>query len=255
MIEGTVKSTAPPRRRSTSCPKLTTVVDGTPRIVEHPPTLVNAQAVTQPLADVGARRLPRDASRRTVASCSTGTRWSTTRSRSWASAASASARSSPCSWARTTTTRSSSRPSRPRRRSTSATSRPSRPGQPRRAGRHRPAPAPGRERHPPRLGASGEQGRHWYVRQHQDQKGSAVDRHDDARRPRRPGASCAPGRWPAGTPARASRRRSPATSGPTTRSSTRSRRSRRPTPTRPSATTRPCWRPSRAGRVTAESGV
>ena len=50
MIQGTVKSTAH-HDAIHELPKLTAVVDGTRRIVEHPPTLVKLKAVTQPMAD------------------------------------------------------------------------------------------------------------------------------------------------------------------------------------------------------------
>ena len=93
-----------------------------------------------------------------------------------------SARSSRCSTAARTTTRSSSRSSRPRPPSTSVP-RPSAPAEPRRARRRRPAPAPGRQRHPARLGRRRPQGRHWYVRQLQDQKAGAVVEAMTDRRP------------------------------------------------------------------------
>ena len=73
-------------------------------------------ASPQPLADAALDGATARPSRRTVASCSIATSSSTTRSRWSASAASGSARSSPCSWAGPTTTRSSSRSSRPRHR-------------------------------------------------------------------------------------------------------------------------------------------
>jgi uncharacterized protein (DUF2252 family) len=50
MIQGTVKSTAH-HDAVHELPKLTTIVDGKRRIVEHPPTLVKLQDVTQPIAD------------------------------------------------------------------------------------------------------------------------------------------------------------------------------------------------------------
>ena len=61
---------------------------------------------------------------------------------------------------------------------------PERPADARRAGRRRPATAAGRERHPARLGRRRPLGRQLYVRQLQDQKGSAVVEAMTRRRPR-----------------------------------------------------------------------
>ena len=60
MLEGTVKSTAH-HDAVHELPKLTTLVDGKRRIVEHPPTLIKLRDMTHLLADVGPARVPRDA--------------------------------------------------------------------------------------------------------------------------------------------------------------------------------------------------
>ena len=61
MIEGTVKSTAH-HDAIHELPKLTALVDGKRRIVEHPPTLIKLpEHDPAMLADVGAARLSRDA--------------------------------------------------------------------------------------------------------------------------------------------------------------------------------------------------
>ncbi len=54
MIEGTVKSTAH-HDSLHELPKLTTLVDGKRRIVEHPPTLIKLPDLTQPLAETALR--------------------------------------------------------------------------------------------------------------------------------------------------------------------------------------------------------
>ena len=54
MIEGTVKATAH-HDSIHELPKLTALVDGKRRIVEHPPTLIKLRDMTQPLADSALR--------------------------------------------------------------------------------------------------------------------------------------------------------------------------------------------------------
>ena len=91
----------------------------------------------------------------------------------------------------------------------------------------------------------GRLGRHVYVRQLHDQKGSAVLEAMTAATTCRPGRSSVAGHWREGTPAPVIRPRSPHTSATTTPSTTPSATLPSRTRTRPSATTRPSWRPSR----------
>ena len=172
MIEGTVKATAH-HDAVHELPKLTSLVDGKRRIVEHPPTLIKLPDMTQLLAD-SALRAYRETLREDLA-CSArsvsarglraqGRRRRQRRARRLRRPSSSVAR---------TTIRCSSRPSRRRRPCTSGIS-------------DRDTHASHGERvvtGQRRLQAAsdillgwavGERGQHAYVRQLQDQKGSAV---------------------------------------------------------------------------------
>ena len=187
-----------------------------------------------------------DASRRTGASCSTGTRWSTSRSRSSASGASVSAPSPSLLDGRRR--RRPAVPPGQAGRGIGARAVPSRPSASR-------ATAPGSSSGQRRLQAAsdvllgwtvGDRGRHWYVRQLQDQKGGAVVEAMTLDDLAAWGELCG---WALarGHARSASRPTIAGYLGEDDAFDHALAGSPTPTPTRPSGTTRRCWPPSPQG--------